>query len=261
MERLYTSGYSYGTIHFILFILFFNIYIYKLFTDDISFPPHSLLPIKHSNFFQVPRSGSTRFSHLNPFQMGISYGELFLLLVGLSLTIFWSQYWRYNFSYLSYMATAGLTNNYGLEEVTARVAGHMSNLFSSLLILPASRTNLWVQVFGVPFERALNLHKILGVVVYFAVTVHMCTWLDKWNKEGTLWYNMTSISLLKVSPARVSTHNWTVPACLFVWLCTTLSLITAILFRRVHYHVFQRFHRWMGMLYFLVAVWHAWSFW
>ena len=27
MERLYTSGYSYGTIHFILFILFFNIYI------------------------------------------------------------------------------------------------------------------------------------------------------------------------------------------------------------------------------------------
>ena len=27
MERLYTSGYSYGTIHFILFYFIFNIYI------------------------------------------------------------------------------------------------------------------------------------------------------------------------------------------------------------------------------------------
>jgi hypothetical protein len=61
----------------------------------------------------------------------------------------------------------------------ARVFGHFSNLSFSLLLLPAARNSMWVSAFGIPFERAIKYHRMMGAIAYMCVTVHMMIWFIK----------------------------------------------------------------------------------
>ena len=42
-----------------------------------------------------------------------------------------------------------------------------------LVVLPASRTSIWVIVFGIPFERAIKWHRLFGKLFIGSVYLHL----------------------------------------------------------------------------------------
>ena len=95
-------------------------------------------------------------------------------------------------------------------QIWARVLGHMTTLSMSLLLLPATRNSVWEYVFGVPFERAVQYHRILGVVAYTCLTSHMLLWLIKWGIEGTLQNNLWTLDYLQITPELIHYDNFTI---------------------------------------------------
>ena len=106
----------------------------------------------------------------------------------------------------------------------------MTNLFSALLLFPVSRNSIWVEILGIPFERAIKYpswcmgvhekgrgwergkvdteersrvrprvlwqriiyHRWAGVVVFISLSSHMLTWWVKWSVDGTLLHSITN---------------------------------------------------------------------
>ncbi len=114
--------------------------------------------------------------------VGISVGEVLLWTAFAGFCIFWFVYWRVIFTYTTDVKLASETEHVS-EEVAARLMGHMTNLFSALLLFPVSRTGLWVDVFGVPYDRCIKYHRMLGAAVYLFVTLHAWIWWNKWAEE------------------------------------------------------------------------------
>ena len=196
----------------------------------------------------------------HPYPFGISFGEALLWAALASFLIYWINYWHFTFDYLITKAETVSKENVGTE-VAARTIGHCTSLFSAFVMLPASRTGLWVDVFAVPYERALKYHRFLGVLCYMILTLHACAWWGKWWYEGNLGTNIFAYNYLLLSSKRVSYMEFTIPLAETVWFLMTLSLIMALFFRRVFYNIFQYSHTFIGVLYYVTAIVHAWSFW
>jgi predicted ferric reductase len=81
----------------------------------------------------------------------------------------------------------------------------------SFTLFPASRNSLWESVFGIPFERAIKYHRIVGVLAYLTVTAHMLLWFVKWGKEQNLLHNLLSLNELRISKEVVHWDNFTIP--------------------------------------------------
>jgi len=54
--------------------------------------------------------------------------------------------------------------------------GHMTTLTMSFLLFPVARNSVWEAVFGIPFERAIRYHRVLGSLCWLLVTAHMLIW-------------------------------------------------------------------------------------
>jgi len=106
-------------------------------------------------------------------------------------------------------------------------------------MLPVVRGGLWDAVFGVPFERAIAVHRLMGVVSWAAVTVHMSIWLAKWSAEGiNVGANLMATSTLRVSKASTTPTDFSTPIVFFAWLLLSVCSIAAICRRRMPYEVF-----------------------
>ena len=77
-------------------------------------------------------------------------------MAGLGMLLFWLLYWRLAFDYTTKVKLVGVNGTDYNTEVAARLFGHLSNLLSALLLLPVSRTGLWVDIFAVPYDRAIK---------------------------------------------------------------------------------------------------------
>jgi hypothetical protein len=146
-------------------------------------------------------------------------------------------------------------------EIAARMMGQIVNLLAALLLLPASRSGLWVSVFGISYERALKYHRILGLLAYVFLTVHGCIWWSKWWREGSLGNNIVTYNKLIISPIRTAYQDFSIPIAELQWVLMTVSLLLAVLLRRRAYEVFQYSHKFFGVMFYVTAVVHAWSFW
>ena len=63
----------------------------------------------------------------------------------------------------------------------------------SFLMFPVARNSVSESVFGVPFDRAIRYHRMLGAVVWIWVTLHMWLFQIKFIKDGTLAQNCWKI--------------------------------------------------------------------
>ena len=61
-----------------------------------------------------------------------------------------------------------------------RPTGHISSLLFALSLVPVARGGVWDGLFGVPFERALIVHRRIGLLALLAVTAHLGVGLHKW---------------------------------------------------------------------------------
>ncbi len=176
--------------------------------------------------------------------------------------VFWICYWEVIYTYLVDKVKSH-SNDHIQTEITGNTTGFVVTLLSSLLLLPASRTGLWVDVFGVSYERILKYHRILGAMCYFMLTLHALVWWLKFAVEGTLENNIVSHDTLQLSPTFTTHHDFTLPLVELVWLLLTLSLVLAVAIRRkpALYAVFLYTHKYIGIFYYVVAIIHAWSFW
>ena len=200
----------------------------------------------------------------HPFPTGVSTGEAIVLLIFLGFSVFWLYYWCVLYSYSS----GNVDGKYKDLELAARVVGFLLNLVSALLLLPASRTCLWVTVFAIPFERAVAYHRLLGVLSFFLMSLHMLLWWSEWGAYDSLAHNVITISELRIFISNTTAHewhvintDWTIPLCELLWLVMFLSLLFTWFLRRRFYTYFQYVHKYIGIVYFIVALIHSWSFW
>lgn len=194
----------------------------------------------------------------NPWAHGITVGELAVVVWFLALFGYWIHYWGFKYQRIASEAQADPESE---AQVVARVLGHMTTLVMSVLAMPAARFSLWESALGVPFERAIKYHRMLGGLAWCLVTAHMLVWMGKWARQGLLWNNVITIDNLRIDPFTSHWDNFTVLVAETAWLILTVSVITAALCRRANYEAFYYLHQYAGILFFVVGVWHAWGFW
>jgi len=111
----------------------------------------------------IPTAGPKMLWHT------LCVGEALVLAAFAALAIWWLHYWAVVHVFPAGNSTSG---NAFPDEIAARAAGNLANLLLALTFLPAARNSVWVAVFGVPFERAIRFHRMLGRLFMVTCTVH-----------------------------------------------------------------------------------------
>lgn len=191
---------------------------------------------------------------INTFRYGATVGELIVTASITGLFSFWLWYW----STSNYRVSLDLN---GTGTRWPRTMGHLTTLAMSLLTFPVARNGPLTAAFGIPYERAVKFHRLLGRICWSAVTIHMILWQVKWLKDGNLWMNVFTLTNLTLDPSPVThPNNFTVPLAEFAWLLLTIALIIAGVLRRRSYETFQYTHI-VVLFFFLVGLVHAWGHW
>ena len=118
-----------------------------------------------------------------------------------------------------------------------------------------------VEVFGVPYERTLKYHRALGMIAYFAVTMHALIWWLKWAAEGNLFHNVVNFTDMIISPYRHAYDDFTTTLAELAWLLMTFSICMALFVRRGNYEWFQYSHKYIGITFYVTSILHGWCFW
>jgi hypothetical protein len=120
---------------------------------------------------------------------GFSIGEALVTALTLGLFVWWCWWWSSGFTLLREKLSY---DPHATVQVVARVLGHMANLALSLTLFPLARNSVWEAAFGIPFDRAVFYHRVMGRIAWLFVTLHMAVWVGKWAAEGTLLHNLVS---------------------------------------------------------------------
>ena len=101
-----------------------------------------------------------------------------------------------------------------------------------LSVLSPTRNGVLYLVFGVPFERAIRIHKMFGRFMLIFSYAHVISMLIGGTETATVkWSNAFSIN---------AHNNWPGPVALFAW---TMLLLTSLPYVRRHYfEMFYWFH-------------------
>ena len=204
---------------------------------------------------------------------GLSVGELALWSLATAYGVYFTHYWLYTFPRM-YDDSVTMGDPFPRVQAAARFLGHAGTLCMALTTLPITRNSVWEAVFGVPFERALRVHRAMGRATWFTVTMHMLSWQIKWAAEdrsfGLLARNVVTLSELRVTGAcpggncaaapGLHDDNWTIPVAEAAWVLLSVILLIATVARRWHYELFHYTHH-ASWVFLLVGVLHAWSHW
>jgi hypothetical protein len=187
--------------------------------------------------------------YVNTFRHGATVGELLATAAVASLFAFWFWYW----------STGNIRVSQDINGVGTRwprTLGHMTTLSMSLLTFPVTRNSILTAAFGIPFERSVKFHRMLGRVCWVLVTLHMVLWQVKWIQEGTFAMNLLTLTNLTVDPTTTHPNNFTIPLAEIAWLALTLALLAAGLLRRYSFETFQYTHT-VVLFFFLVGIVHG----
>ena len=130
----------------------------------------------------------------------------------------------------------------------ANTIGQLASTLCFLVILPASRSAVWVWVFGIPFERAVKWHRLFGKLFVVSTYLHILVIVWRYG-----------------APVIVSTIQWgpSVDAPYPYWglvagIGTTLIAVTAIeAVRRNSFELFYYVHVPMVQVVAVGAIFHA----
>eukprot|EP01125_Pyxidicula_operculata_P012328 TRINITY_DN4046_c0_g1_i1.p1 TRINITY_DN4046_c0_g1~~TRINITY_DN4046_c0_g1_i1.p1 ORF type:complete len:555 (-),score=34.34 TRINITY_DN4046_c0_g1_i1:138-1802(-) len=117
-----------------------------------------------------------------------------------------------------------------------RVLGHNLNLNMALLLLPVTKHSVWSHLFKIPFERAIVLHKGLGVIVFVMAAVHLSTWWATFPVGSPSWICL-GWKLQFNSPMFIGHLAF---ICMLIAVCMSISIIRRRCFEVFFYthHIF-----------------------
>ncbi len=79
--------------------------------------------------------------------------------------------------------------------------------------------------------------------------------------EGNLQRNIFAVDEMHISPYHVTHQDFTLPMVQTSWFLLGLTLLLAVTWRKRVYVLFQYSHKFVGIVFFIIAIIHAWSFW
>ena len=137
----------------------------------------------------------------------------------------------------------------GLSSV-AKVLGRLIEWLMSFLLLPVTRNSVWVQVFAIPFERALRYHRWLGVTFYVTVVAHLMCWWVYWAQDQ----NWTHYVLANSSDDGLNHSIWTGELTALFLTVMVIGALEPV--RRRCYEVFYYLHR-LFIVVVMLAIMHS----
>lgn len=118
-----------------------------------------------------------------------------------------------------------------------------------------------MDIFGVPYERALRFHRFIGVLSFVLVAIHAGTNFIKWTLDGTLLNNVVSYDELKITKYYIIYTNFSITIVELAFLLMLISIIMAVTIRRKYYAIFQYSHKYIGIVFYVASLIHATNFW
>ena len=136
-----------------------------------------------------------------------------------------------------------LSGLYGGYFACAKLVGTTATIALAVCVVPATRTTLWVRVFGVSFDRAIMFHRWLCWWAVAACWAHLLLYL---LRSGTC--------ILDNSVAESPPLNGAIST----WIFTALSIMSLNFFRRRMFEVFRVAH-WLFVPAFILGIMHTGS--
>jgi len=188
----------------------------------------------------------------------VSMGEIFLVLLFITLLALEFVYWEYDHLYHWQKIGDETTEDYTdktWQESLARTFGQLANVTIGLLILPVSRNNIFEHTFGVSWDNMLKYHQYLGYLFLLLIALHMSFFID------VITYQEGDGSIFNI-PLDYNGDNFTIPLALWTYLISLLifGVGTFWWIRRHYFEVFYFSHHWFLVL-FSVVLLHATSSW
>lgn len=202
----------------------------------------------------------TRFFRWHPFPSGISRGEVLVMTWLVVLMGLWVLIWiQLNPTMVKIIRSKAV--EFIDLIIFARVMGHLSSLMFSFVLLPVTRTGLWVDIFGVPYERALKFHRLTGALAFFLVSIHAIVNYIKWAIDGTLANNIVEYDKLEVTAYYIIYTNFSITIIELAYFLMAISIAMAVIMRRRLYAVFLYSHKYIGIIFYVACLIHATNFW
>jgi hypothetical protein len=128
-------------------------YVFALSCLMEGYSPSRLSPLRPAQAPKATTAANLGGWHAYPY--GICHGEVLLWTAFTGFFVYWLYYWSVIFDYTEKKAHR-LSHTAIETEVAAHVLGQVATLFTSMLLFPLSRTGLFVEIFGVPFDRCMK---------------------------------------------------------------------------------------------------------
>ena len=136
----------------------------------------------------------------------------------------------------------------GMKHRLANTLGQLASTLCFLVVLPASRTSIWVIVFGIPFERAIKWHRLFGKLFIGSVYLHLLVVL--WRYGANVLTSQIQWGPSKDAPYPIFG--------LICGICITLIAGTSFdAIRRKSYELFYFSHLPLLMIISITAILHA----
>ncbi|KXS11487.1 hypothetical protein M427DRAFT_47179 [Gonapodya prolifera JEL478] len=84
---------------------------------------------------------------------------------------------------------------YGMLNIGRRAAWVGTGL-GFFILLTATRNSILETVTGIPFDRMVMYHRWSGYVLYLHMALHSVTELQNWDRQGTMWQQITNTKRL-----------------------------------------------------------------
>lgn len=127
--------------------------------------------------------------------------------------------------------------------------GFLAAIHFGASIIPISRDSIFLSAIGVPFERALLYHIVLGKLAFLSMLLHAALFVVYWVREGG-WSHVLRESMSGGTGVNI-TAGW------LAFMCAVPMLITAFDdIRRRSYALFRLLH-WLFIGIFIFSSMHV----
>eukprot|EP01043_Picozoa_sp_COSAG02_P010339 COSAG02_NODE_362_length_23815_cov_27.096981_2_plen_651_part_00 len=202
-------------------------------------------------------------------------GQATLVAALLLLHVFWAAWWWGHLGGCSPHTPCAFATK------LAKTIGHLNDLEMSLLLLLASRANVWEGVLGLGFDEGVAWHRALGTLMVVWTSLHVLVWHISWAVQG-IWvehaiaYN-DDPNVMLTNPNATCTLGQTLSATCgngHFWAIPSMELFTLLLWGPAMYlalssttrrTAYERFYTWHHVFLGLIPLsyyhsWHVWQY-